>query len=807
MSKRIYGSVRLRPTRIGFLVRPSDKASISRIMRWSACLWGGRMNPIIPVGSYPACWRDEHKELRRTDRQVAEDYMAFFEPDILVEAESGLAASIGYGALGEDRFQDQLLTLDELHCSQESRPPELQVGLPIIDAYRDIYESQRQFVLRDPRPSFIFNETALTPIVEAVFGAFPKEAGAEYFAEGYARVFDAKAVDVGPEHWFAYFRDGATTPFLPTNHRLDITPRGDRGLTFFVFDHTKPHDLIDYWNRRLFESPVYPVPLAWAAELSETITKMVTENFRPIPNNPFGTKFISYMHFGRSMSQETVADFFKTHLAKCPTESLWRAGTWHPRVPQSSGGPHTERNQVEVEKIEFDIELQEDRAVSFKTLAPAFAERYGLAQSRWANVVRLNAYNCENVALLHPSNLKDRRTPRLFRSFLECPVVTREGLVLLQRYEGVRERLELSEGEAAISAWLKNLKIDAALSGAGRIAKQLIGSLGGLWGVHLISEEETIKLLDRMAGQEVERGAKDDATRKQFQGRTAPVGRWKTLIDRRAKESLPRLALEDFPKHGILKAGLGVNCPNCQHSNWFGLDEVDYDVTCERCLRSFRFPQGGAKPDWRYRVTGPFSVPNFAEGAYAVALTLAAISRKINGASDVEMTYSTALDLKHARWTCEVDFALWYGVRAILGQSSEPVFVVGEAKSYADEAITEDDLNTLKQVAEAVPGTVLVVSVMKKNFGEKEKKYLADFVRWSWERADDGPKASVVLLTGVELFARYNVETAWKEAGAPYPTDAGYHIFADLREFGFATQKIHLGLDRYAHFHELHDPK
>jgi hypothetical protein len=726
--------------------------------------------------------------------------MSFFEPDVLVEAESGLAGSIGYGALGDDKFHTQLLTLDDLHGSEDGRHPELRFGLPILDVYGDIYESQRQFVLRDPRPTFIFNETSLTPIVEAVFGAFPIDAGAEHFAESYARIFEAKAVDVAPEHWFAYFRDGATTPFLPTNHKLDITPRGNRSLTFFVFDHTKPHDLIDYWNHRLFETPVYPVPLCWAAQLSETMTKMVTDNFRPIPNNPFGTKFTSHIHFGRSMSPDAVAAFFNTHLSSCPEDALWRAGTWHPRVPQGRGGPHSERHQVEVEKIDFDAELQEDRAVSFKTLAPPFAERYGLGQNRWANVVRLHAYNSENLAFVYPSNLKDRSTPRLFRSLLERPIVTREGLVLLQKYEGASERLELPDGETAIGAWLKGFGIEATLSGAGRIAKQMIGSLEGLWGAHLIAEEETIKLLDGMAGQEVVRGAKDDATRKQFQGRTAPVGRWKALVEKRAKDSLPRLSLEDFPKHGILKAGLGVDCPNCQHSNWFGLDEVNYDVTCERCLRAFRFPQGGAKPDWRYRVTGPFSVPNFAEGAYAVVLTLAAISRKLHGGSDLAMTFATGLDLKHQRWVGEVDFALWCGDRATLGQATEPIFVVGEAKSYAAEAITESDLSMLKQVAEAIPGSVLVVSVMKKTFSDGEKKLLANFVRWSWERAGNGSQATVILLTGVELFARYNIQSAWKDAGEPYPADAGYNTFADLREFGFATQRIHLGLDRYAEF-------
>jgi hypothetical protein len=52
-------------------------------------------------------------------------------------------------------------------------------------------------------------------------------------------------------------------------------------------------------------------------------------------------------------------------------------------------------------------------------------------------------------------------------------------------------------------------------------------------------------------------------------------------------------------------------------------------------------------------------------------------------------------------------------------------------------------------------------------------------------------------MTGVELFARDHVEQAWKEAGTPYPDKAGYHTFADLREFAYATQRIHLNLDRF----------
>ena len=115
---RISGRINLRPTRIGFLVRAGDTASIRRVMLWSTCLWGGRSNPIIPIGPYPECWGEEYPVLREPDRDVAREYIKFFEPDVLVEAEPGLATSIGYGALAENHYETQLLGLDDLYSSE-----------------------------------------------------------------------------------------------------------------------------------------------------------------------------------------------------------------------------------------------------------------------------------------------------------------------------------------------------------------------------------------------------------------------------------------------------------------------------------------------------------------------------------------------------------------------------------------------------------------------------------------------------------------------------------------------------------------
>ena len=792
---RISGEINLRPTRIGFLVRPADITSISRIMRWSTCLWGGRANPIIPVGRYPAFWRETHSALHKPDREVAREYMKFFEPDVLVEAEPGLAASIGYGALASDLYEPQLINFEDLYSDDGDYRSKFRFGLSVIDAYKDIYQSQRQFVLRDSRPALIFNETKLIPVVEAVFGAFPREKYAKDFRQAYVDVFQPIVADLDVEHWVQFFRDGVIGPFVPTFHRIEVDPRGPSELSFFVFDHTQPADLIDYWNKRLFETPVYPVPLCWLQELAPTIIEMITRNHRPIPNNPFGTKFHTTVYFGRSIKEDTIVDLTRTHLTDCPESAFHWGGVWHPEVPTGGHGPICERHALKVDSTSFDAELSEGNTIRFDTVAPGFAGRFGGRHYRWANVVRLSNFQTDEFALVYPSNLEDRSTPRLFRGLLERPVVTREGWVLGQRFKGLPEWIELSDGPTAIGEWLERKGIKSELSGAGRIAKQMIESLGNLWGSHLIADKETIRLLNSMATQEVVRGTADDATRRQFEGRTVVVGRWKTLIDKRGKNRLPRLTLDDFTKRGILKLGLGVVCSSCNHGNWFGLDDVSYEVTCERCLKAFPFPQGAISARWKYRVTGPFSVPNFAEGAYCVALTLNLFRHKLSGQPRAQMTYATGLNLTHKNFNREVDFAFWHSDSTTFGQRTEPRFVFGEAKSFADDAVTDHDVETLKLVANTVPGSIVVVSVLKTTFTDAEKKRLTNLIKWGRKRTDGRPRAQVLLLTGVELFADFNVEEGWKRAGPPYPENVDYNVLHDLDAFAQTTQRVHLGLD------------
>ena len=436
---------------------------------------------------------------------------------------------------------------------------------------------------------------------------------------------------------------------MPTHYKITLCPGGWNKLSFFIFDHTKSEDLIDYWNKRLFQNPVYPIPLCWLQDLAPTVVDMINDNHRPIPNNPSGVKFWSMIDFGRSIEQNMIPEITQDHLADCSAGAFHIGNTRHPEVPSVRHGPISERHVLKVDGTTLDTNLTDGNTVRFDTVSPEFANPFSSGHHRWVNVVKMRSYQPDVLALTYPSNLEDRTTPRLFRALLTRPVISREGWVLGQRHKGLKEYIELSDGPSAIGEWLARKEIKSTLSGAGRIAKQMIESLGNLGGSHLIDDKETIQLLNKMATQEVVRGATDNETLRQYEGRTVNAAVWEQLISKRRENGFRRLTLDEFAEHGILRLGLAVRCTNCAHGNWFGLDDVGYDVICERCLKTFSFPQRPGMTQWKYRVTGPFSVPNYAEGAYCVTLTLNLFRLKMGDAIRNKITYATGITLTHGQ--------------------------------------------------------------------------------------------------------------------------------------------------------------
>src|SRR5690348_3753141 len=122
----LYGSIRLRPTRIGFLVSPTSMGEVRRIMQVCTCLWGGEFNPIIPVcEELPEPWSEDPFPTP-TGAELARGYLGFFEPDVFVESETGLAARVGVADLRLTYGEPRVVSLDAFFDPLDPRRPNVQ---------------------------------------------------------------------------------------------------------------------------------------------------------------------------------------------------------------------------------------------------------------------------------------------------------------------------------------------------------------------------------------------------------------------------------------------------------------------------------------------------------------------------------------------------------------------------------------------------------------------------------------------------------------------------------------------------------
>lgn len=160
-------------------------------------------------------------------------------------------------------------------------------------------------------------------------------------------------------------------------------------------------------------------------------------------------------------------------------------------------------------------------------------------------------------------------------------------------------------------------------------------------------------------------------------------------------------------------------------------------------------------------MVGPFAAPDYARGAYSVALTL----RTLAGPLDTETTWSTGLSFTQPN--CEIDFVAWHrGGRTFDAERDEPLLVIGEAKSFGHNAINDEAVASLRALGERFPGAVMVVSTLRRGneLSLAEVARLRHLALWGRRASHEGqPINPLILLTGIELFADHGIANAWKE--------------------------------------------
>lgn len=803
----VSATIRLRPIRIALLVRPTDFPAIRNFMRISTCLWGGVCNPIIPVFlSQPKDWQSQVPE-QLTGAEIARGYVRFFEPDAYVEAEPNLLKEIDLDAISKNSsIHKRVFQLEELLACQAHRDfSELAIGLDVIDALKHIYETEQRFKLRDKYPAYLVKSVLNSALVEAIFGVFPTDKPSEYIAQAYRDVYKPIEVDPTPDIWLKVYKSGAITPLRVTEHKLEAIRSWHRDPVYYVFDPAKTTDLIDLWNLRLEPDLIRPIPIEWWPDLVDEVSMEILNQHRPLQGNPHGVMHRTTIEFARSIDEDQRNDLTAMLKPDLPRGSFaikaWRNPIWE---EYADGHVAPKRPLIITAQEKHEILKVPDEGtpkVDFQTLAPDFASLYGgRNHARWVNVVNLKSYSSLDIATVLPFNVTDPAWPPLDN--LRDPVVIgTEGWAFTQDSKDDTQTIGLQTQEDAVIGSLKRLGVEARLSEPGKIAKQVLQHLGGIAGMSLLADIETLKLLNKMAGGIRKRG--DDEIEEVFERRARPEKLWIAHIaKRRQRQQLREISISHFTDCNVLSLGLTTKCPHCTVANWHSLSAVDYKVSCERCLEHYPFPQGslrGKNGNWSYRVIGPFSAPDYARGSYGALLALKVLHDL--GLFTSSMTFSSALELRIDDGDpCEIDYVAWVSSRTI-SNTQHPKLIIGEAKSLGNgDLIKTHDLVQLKRIAGKLPGgAMIVISVMREKFTKEEERILLPFVKWARQLDKNGvPTNPVILLTGVELFHQIDLSSTWKEKGNRYAKFTDYEYTHELIKFAEATQSIHLDLPPFS---------
>jgi hypothetical protein len=735
---------------------------------------------------------------------VTRGYVKFFEPDAYVEAEEGLLEEAGLGPYrSKHRIFPQVVPLSEFLSDRDRRGwQEPSFGLPIIDAMSEVYQEEQRFQLRQPRASLLVKSITGSAISEAVFGVYPTAKKIAYVRKSYENVFEPDVLSPGAAAWRKAFIEGALTPLRLTRHKLPVQRGWQDDAVLFVFNPTSPFDLIDLWNLRLEPKPVLALPLDWWNELRGEVRTILKQEHRPLRGNPHGVMHRATIEFARSIPEEKVERAVEALGGGLPPGSVslkhWRTPVWKPVVEE--GQRRLRRLEVTAVERRVDLPIEEGTRLStrFSAIAPEFAEKYAHGEPRWMNVLSISSSEVENVGLVIPFNTFDPEWPA--RTIDAQFAVGSVGWSMGQRYKDWTQHLDLLSPEDALIGSLKRSGVEALLSEPGHIAKQVLGHLGGLRGLSLLQDEETLAMLNAMAGG-IRRNGRDEESEQLFDRRSKSVKDWQDLLARRrACRRWHRAELQDFTDRGVIKLGLQTTCPTCHGVNWHSLTAVDYSVSCDRCQKIYSFPQAALDKqngNWRYRVVGPFAVPDYARGSYGALLALNVL-RTLSWSSS-RMTYSTAMTLKLGGADVEADFAAWWSADRF-DEYQAPELVFGEAKSFGQgDLIKQSDITKLRLLAQRFPGATMVVSVLRRHFTENEKALLTTFVKWC--RRPDAVGRSmnpVVLLTGHELFFDFSIDSTWKTMGEPHRKFGDSQNTRSLGRFADATQAIYLGLPPYS---------
>jgi hypothetical protein len=763
------------------LVEPNNATQVRGAIQLSSSLWGGSLFPIIPLHrGMPVTWRENARKAPAA-RDVVLGLIDAFDPDILVQFAEGIPSYLSATGLKIVKPTDIWQ-----HSGEGHNTPAYGIGIFEVlgNIYREFFKYKAKYPVKVLLPSI---PRQMAVFWASVFGEVPEHL-MPALRSGYFEPLEIEQVQIETSRLKDLLTENVLFPRRISEYGVSLEGRpGLRGSAAAYFmDAAKLDDIVDYWNLRATGRYVLPLPKQLKDDLSfrEVATHFFMMHRVHWANQPQHCDFASIIR-SRNSTMEELEGFARGFRIERPKDDPSNDGFfslqhWYPRVwdewARDKDGGVAETYGQEHETI--DLTDANEGGFRFRSLFPAFADKDAYTgNTRCMNEVSFRFFGAdEHFAEVFPkaSGNELRRALGGFGSISEWRA-GRNGLSKFVRYE-LSETRELLTSESVFFAWLADRGWSAKLSVPGILAKQIFQRLDGHVGI--LRNENLLKLLEHMSGGRV---AADESRiqNRGWQERDMSISE----VENRLRGTGHRDLHEYLATKGIFKIGLRTKCPRCQRHSWFSLESLAEHLNCPKCLNSFPAIGNVSRGEWRYKTSGPFSVPGYADGGYATLLTLDFFSDYRLHTMRTSAVPSFAARSENGG-DLEADFGLFW--RESLHGSHLDGLALGECKTYG--VFKAQDFTRMKHLARMFPGAVLVFSTLRKSLTRNEVAGITRLAKagrkyWKPER----PINPVLILTGTELLAYEGPPHCWEDTGK----GGHYRGFLNLCD---ATQQRYLGL-------------
>ena len=669
--------VRYRPVRIGWCIRDKNWDDLRRALRLTNIFWGGRFNPIIPVGA-----------------SSAEELVRRFRVDVLVNIIDDPKVKSFLNTFSHLAWP---VLLDSSLFNAFSSPNFLDITHPLHRLAIAEPQAERIFAQYSTQLTlFRWLETdPLADMLLATFGRYPdpNEIGTNYVQ------FIKDTLGTADE----WIKDNETIPSDLLDRRTisdlsamdlnwDRVPHSDT-MGFYVGQINDFEDLVNYWNLRACDLEVLFLDPAYSERL-KLLKSSHLEFIRERQTSPSKNHVVVW---GRS--QELIQKALPDELPP----SYWAINGTH--VIQGNFRPplhyFVQKSVLaslseEYGKLTLAFQLPEKPFLSDDdhshqgfviSTKPSFFEK-NEARTFWTPYIpELNEWYGREI-IFSASSVRTEVDGTGFISEIVTESLT---INSIQKQELATKLFQLAG-------------ISAQPSVPGKIASRLIAQLGGMQGCRVLKIAGVRKLIKKYGPlQHFGRtealsviGNVDSTTRKpQF-------GDYEGLYIEQRDPSIKRLTPEHvfayLLEKEVFRAGLGLVCPICELSFWVSLDDVSTHVSCELCGGSFNVMRQLKDRDWKYRRSGLFGQGNNQEGSIPVALTLQQldthIGKSFNRCLFITNMLLESVDKKIQQCETDLFIAVERGERIDVA--------IGECKD-AGGKIELDDALKLAAVADCFP--------------------------------------------------------------------------------------------------------